>query len=300
MVYRSRSETVQHTDTVQLIVKFTDLSGTVTDLDSFPQVTIIQPDGNVILGPTSSGVSRISTGIYEYDYTTGLNDLIGVWTDLWTGTMDGYARQKEGSFVVIDTNLPQVNSDGYVALGDDPGFDYSQVAIQNINKCLKALRARLNSSGKAKAKDKYGNDIYVSCDIFSTDVLTTMLAMSLSGFNQIPHTSGYTWDDTEFFKIYLDVIVQGAAISALASKQLIEKGREFTVTDNGISFSPPTISEVIGSQYSNEMTNHTEKVKSIKASMKPFPLGLGGLNISSANKQPVISQLRHRRAKQVI
>lgn len=299
MTIRARSETVQHTDTVRLRAQFRGPDGQLADLDSFPTITIIQPSGNAAIGPTSSGVAHISTGLYEYDFVVGINDSIGVWTDYWEGTLDGFTVRGAFNFVVEDTNLPAINTDGYEHLGDDVGFDYSQVAIHNINKLLKTLRARLNSSGKSKAKDQYGNTVYIDCDIFSVDVLVTMLADSLTMFNEIPHFTMFTFDDSEIVNQFHNVLVQGATLMALASKALIERGREFQFTDNGLSFQPATVSEVMMTQWSAELTNHTEKVKQIKASCKPSPVGLGTLSITAA-RNPVFSQLRHRRARQVI
>lgn len=299
MVFRNRSETVQHTDTVRLRALFRGPDSLPVDLDSFPQVAIVQPSGNVAIGPTSAGVARISTGLYEYDYTVGINDSIGVWNDVWSGTLGGFTVQATLMFVVEDTNLPAVNSDGYVHLGDDPGFNYSQIAIMNINKILKALKARLNSAGKAKGKDKFGNVVYFDCDIYSVDVLVTFIADVLTEFNMIPHFTEFTFDDTEFVKMFQAILVQGAAIRALASKALIERGREFTISDNGINFTPPTVSELLSTEWSTELTNFTEKLKQIKANMKPSPMGLGTLTITVA-RNPLISQLRHRRARQII
>lgn len=299
MAIRSRSETIQHTDTVKLIANFTGPDGVPADLDAFPQITIIQPSGNVMLGPTSAGIAHNSTGVYEYDLTIGIVDDIGVWNDFWQGTVNGIPIKSTGQFIVYDSNVPAVNSDGYIHLGDDPGFDYSQNAIANINKILKLLKARLNSSGKSLATDKYGNKIYVDCDIYSPDMLVTFIAWALEEFNQIPHFTEFTMDDDEFVKVFGAILAQGAAIQALASKALIERGREFTISDNGINFTPPTVSELITTYWSAELTNYTEKVKQIKANMKPSPQGLGTLTITVA-RNPLISQLRHRRARQII
>ena len=186
-----------------------------------------------------------------------------------------------------------------MALGDAPGFNYSQAAILNINKLLKALRARLNSSGKAKAKDKFGNVIFVDCDIFSVDMLVTFLAIQLWEFNQIAHFTEFTFDDDVFINQFGAILVQGATIWALASKALIERGREFQISDNGIQFTPPTVSELMNTQWNAELTNHTEKLKQIKASLKPGPLGLGTLTVTVA-RNPLLSQLRHRRARIII
>lgn len=301
MAIRNRSETIHQTDTVILRAQFRGPNGLSVDLDAFPQISIVQPSGNVMLGPTSLGVSHVDTGLYEYDFQVGINASGGVWNDVWTGTLNGITVQATFSFIVSNTDLQAVNTDGYVALGDDPGFNYSQIAIRNINKILKALKARLNSSGKSRARDQYGNVVYVDCDIFSTDMLVTFIATSLTNFNQIPHFTMFTFDDTQFVEQFMDVLMQGALLMALSSKALIERGREFQISDNGINFTPPTVSEMLSTQWSAELTNHTEKVKMIKASMKSFPLGLGTLSIStSGTRNSVISQLRHRRARQII
>ena len=60
---KPRSQIIQPTDTVALRALFRDGFGNPEDLDTFPQVSIIQPTGNVMLGPTSAGVYRVSVGM---------------------------------------------------------------------------------------------------------------------------------------------------------------------------------------------------------------------------------------------
>jgi hypothetical protein len=296
---RTRTEQVGYGETIQLRVQFRNaFTGEPADLDSFPTLTIVQPSGNVFLGPTSQGVFRVSTGLYGYDLPIMLNATPGVWNDLWSGSLDGYNISGDLLFVVTNTNLPAVNTDGYINLGDDPGFCYSQTAIRNINVLIKTLRARLDSRGKATVKDEFGNDILIDCDIYSVEQLTSFLANSISLFNEIPHFTFYTFEDTEFIKIFHDVIVQGATLMALASKSLLERGREFQFNDNGISFTPPTVSELMNTQWSTELNNHWEKVKLIKSNLKPQPLGLGTLTISTS-RHPAIQRLRHLRSRQI-
>jgi len=295
---RTRGENVSYGETIQLRVLFKDGSGNPVDLDSFPTITIVQPSGNVALGPTSLGVFRLSTGLYGYDYPVALNASIGVWTDIWDGALSGNPVSDDFNFVVQNTQLPAVNTDGYVHLGDDPGFCYSQTAIMNINILMKTLRARLDSRGKATVTDEFGNDILVDCDIFSVDSLVAFIADSLTLFNEIPHFTNFTFEDTEILQQFHNVIVQGATLMALASKALLERGREFQFTDNGINFNPPTVSELMQSEWSTELANHFEKVKLIKSNMKPGPLGLGTLTISTS-RHPAIRRLRHLRARQI-
>lgn len=292
MTIRYRSEQVFQTDRVRLRALFDD-TGTPQNLDSFPQISIVQPNGNVALSPTSAGMTRIGIGHYEFEFGVGINDQVGVWTDYWTGTLNGQIIRKTFNFVVTNTNLPSVNSDGYLALGDKPGFNFSQEAIANINQCLELLRARLNSSGWKTTKDVNGNKIYVSCDIFSTETLVTMLISGLSIFNSVPTFTNFKFHDTEFFEIFIEPVVEGAVIIALASKALIEKGREFSITDNGLSFNPATVADVLQSQYSTELTAHRELIKQIKLSMRPAPLGLGVMNPYTGGRNTWASRLRH-------
>lgn len=297
-ILRSRGQIVDLTESVQLTALFRDFNGNPVNLAVVPNITIIQPSGQVLLGPTMAGVYQISTGLYGYDHSVGISGPIGVYTDLWQGLLDGYTLTGQFNFMVNTTQLPAINSDGYVHLGDDPGFHYSQIAICNINNLLKSLKARLNSAGKSVGKDGYGNVIYHDCDIFSIDSLVTFLASSITLFNEVPHFTFFSFENTEIVQQFHDVIVQGALLWALASKALIERGREFNITDNGISFTPPAISELLNTQWTTELNNHWEKVKLIKGNMKPSPLGLGTLTISTS-RHPAIARLRHLRARQI-
>ncbi len=298
MVLRSRDETIMHGDTAQLKVEFRS-SGILVDLDSFPAITIVQPSGNVVVGPTSTGVYRISTGTYGFDYVVGINESIGVWHDFWTGTLSSSSVSQNDCFIIHNTQLPSINTDGYLSLGDDPGFCYSQTAIQNINILIKTLRARLDSQGKAKFKDENGNDIYVDSDIYSVDSLVSFLVWSLERFNEIPHFTLFTFEDTNMMQQFHAILVQGATLIALSSKALLERGREFQLTDNGVQFNPPTVSELMQTEWSTSLANHLQILEMIKKNLKPSPMGLGTLTISTS-RHPAIARLRHLRARQIL
>lgn len=299
MVIKARGELIDVTDQVNLTVQFKNNLGNPVDADTFPTISIIQPNGLVLLGPTSAGVAKIGTGKYSYIFTAPINGPYGAYNDIWVAYINGNRVEGTLTFVVDFTDIPSINTDGYVHLGDDPGFDYSQAAIININKLLRALRARLNSSGKSKKTDGYGNTIYVTCDIYSVDMLVTFLASALWEFNEIPHFTAFDFDDNEFIKQFGQILVEFAALWAMASQALIERGREYQITDNGINFQPPTVSELLNTQYGTGLTHYWEKLKFIKNSLKPHPKGLGVFTISSA-RNPAIARLRHLRARQVI
>jgi hypothetical protein len=299
MAIKARGEYIDVTDQVNLTVQFKDGTGAPVDMDSFPQISIIQPSGLVALAPTSAGVARVSTGKYSFIFTVPINGPYGVFTDVWTGYINGYRVESTFNFVVAHTQLPAINTDGYVHLGDDPGFNYSQLAIKNINKLIKSLRARLNSAGKARSQDSYGNVQYVDCDIFSVDMLTTFLATALWDFNQVPYFTFFQFDETDFVEQFGEILVEGATLQALASKALIERGREFQITDNGLNFNPPSVSELMSTQYSTLLTHYWEKLKYVKNSLRPAPKGLGTFSMNSG-VNPAYARLRHLRARRLV
>lgn len=295
---RSRSEMIDAFDIVNLTIQFRDNTGTPVDTDSFPQISIIQPSGLISLNYTSVGVQKLGLGHYLFQYTIPAQPAFGVWNDVWRATINGFLIEQTGSFVVSHTDLPALNSDGYVHIGDDPGFNYSQCAILNLNKLMKTLKARLNSSGKTKTTDGYGNVIYVDCDIYSTDILATFIANSITEFNEIPYFTHFDLEDTGAIDQFHNIFVEGATLMALASQALIERGREFNITDNGVSFVPPTISELLETQYSTQLSNYWDKLKYIKNSCRPRPMGLGTLRPLAAS--PQFMRLRHLRSRQMI
>lgn len=299
MAILARGQVADVTDQINLTIQFRDPSGNPINTDSYPSISIVQPSGLVALAPTSAGVAQIGTGQYSFIYTIPINGPYGVYNDIWVGYVNGFRVQSNFEFIVEHTQLPGINTDGYAHLGDDVGFDYSQNAIRNINKLLKSLKNRLNSAGKAKSTDGYGNVIYVDCDIFSVDMLVTFIATALWDFNQVPYFTFFTFEDANFVDQFGEVLVEGATLYSLASKALIERGREFTVTDNGVNFNPPTVSELLNTQYSTLLAHYWEKLKYIKNSLRPAPLGLGVFSMNGGIN-PAIKRLQHLRARQII
>jgi hypothetical protein len=298
MSIKARGELIDVTDQVNLIVQFKDAMGNPINADSFPQISIVQPSGTVLLAPTSAGVAQAATGQYSYIFTVPINGPYGVFNDIWIAYINGFRVEATLSFVVTHTQIPAINTDGYAHLGDDPGFHYSQCAIRNINKLIKSLRARLNSSGKAKSTDGYGNVTYVDCDIFSVDMLTTFIATALWDFNQVPYFTFFTFDEDCFVDQFGEILVEGATLYSLASQALIERGREYQITDNGLSFNPPTVSELLQTQYSTLLTQYWDKLKYIKNSLRPSPRGLGVFSMNSGIN-PAFARLRHLRARRL-
>lgn len=295
---RSRGENVQLNESIKLIARFYSSSGVLADLDSFPLITIVQPSGAVLLGPTSAGVSRDATGTYSYILPVQYNQALGVYYDVWQGSMGGNNLVQEYNFIVLNTQMQEVASDGYMHLGEDVGFNYSQNAILNINKLMKGVRARLNTRGKAKTKDEFGNVVYEDCDLFSTEQLVIFIAGALTAFNEIPHFTFFTFEDNDIIDLFYDVLVNYAVILAIESKIAIERGRELQINDSGVTFTPPGVSDILNSIYGTQLNHWFEKVKLIKANMKPGPLGLGTMR--SLGSSPQLMRLRHLRQRQIV
>ena len=287
-------------DQIQLKAEFRDAQGNLADLNEFPRIQIIQPNSAIYMDYTSGGVYRLSEGLYGYTFDVPINGPVGVWMDNWQGLMGDPAYLIRGSFnfIVTNTNLGAPNIDGYVHLGDEPVFNLSQPAIININRLMKILRIRLQSNGRHQTKDGYGNIVYENCDIFSVDEMHAFLCASLCEFNNTPHITNFVWEQPEVPDMFGDIIVEGAYIMGLASKSLIEKGREFNITDNGVSFTPPQTADLLNSQATAMLEPYRNRLRLLKTIMKPSPLGLGTLRISAV--APQFLRLRHRRERKLI
>jgi len=98
-------------------------------------------------------------------------------------------------------------------------------------------------------RDAYGEIVTEECNVFDNEVLVTFLCQALSEFNMIPFFTGYTFADPVIQTLFAQAIVEGAYIVALASQSLIEKGRDFTISDGGINYQPPQLGDFIQTHY---------------------------------------------------
>jgi len=134
----------------------------------------------------------------------------------------------------------------------------------NYNTLISLLKHRLAASTKQHSHTKDGYSIYVDYDIYSISQLVAFIDLSLSEFNSIPEFTFFTLDDDNFVKCFSETLVEGAALYALSSQALLERGREFRTNDNGITFVPPNISELLNTQYRLLLDYHFKKIKLIK------------------------------------
>lgn len=283
---------------VDLYVSFRDSFGNPADTDDTPQVKITDPNGTVKQSYSDSGVSSVDTGVYYLSYEIPDNGVDGYWTDTWkaeigsTEVVESFEFQVLGSGTVIETTEPEFTA------GDDVDFDYNTAEIAGINYLLKILKPRIKNNGVRKVPDGSGGFTTEECNIFTNDELIVFLTASLAEFNSIPHTTAFRFSDDIITQIYSEIITQGAVLLAYAAQMLLERGREFSITDSGVTFTAPAISELLSTQYAAQLADYKDKLKFVKASLKPKSASLGTYRITAIS--PNYLRLRHLRSRQII
>jgi hypothetical protein len=284
---------------IDLYVRFLDAAGNPSNTDDTPKVALY--DSNSILRRASSttGVSLYeSPGIYKLSYVIPEAFSDGYSTHIWTAKIGGSDVVSEFYFQVISSGTAEEILQPDYQPGDTIGFTFTPEEVTGINVLLKLTRLRLKNDGTRKVPDGAGGFIDVVCSVFTNDELIGFLVNSLSEFNSMPHITTFTFADPAISGVFADPIIQGAVLYALSAQALIEKGREFTVTDNGVSFSPAAVSEILNSQFTTQYTIYREKLKQIKCTLKPHPIGLGTFRVTSV--APAFTRLRHLRERRII
>lgn len=295
MVTTSRQVIVNNT--IILEIDLRDALGNRADADSQPEVEIIDSQGTVRRSLSSAHVSRLDVGRYRTTFAIPSNGPTGIWVDHWSATLNGFPTESRLNFIVLsqDANIGISGSQ----IGDDPNISYSEEEICGINILLAKLKARLNNNIESETLDEYGNTTYIECSVFTDEELLWFLECALSEFNMTPHFTDFTFDMPIIYDRFSYIIVESAVITSLLAKSLIEAGKEFTISDNGISITPPQLSSVMTNQTSQLISSHRENLKYIKNSIKPSPLGFGNFNLlNGAN--PAFRRLRHLRARRII
>ena len=289
---------------LELSIQYYGIDGLPSDADSTPQIRITDPDGNVIVSATSTGVVRADVGLYVYTYSVGASVEKGLWTDTWYGQVAEASLSNEFKFLVAD-EASAVS--GSARLGDEVEFDFSEAELTGLNILLKYLKARVQSDGQKPSRDQYGAFIYdgygelvmEDCNVFSDEVLACFLCSALSEFNMVPFFTSFSFSDEIIYKTFSHAIVEGAAILALSSQALVEKGRDFTISDGGISYQPPALGDFLVTNYNNFLSSYRERLKFIKNSIRPGPASYGTYtNLTSG--APAFTRLRHLRSRRII
>jgi hypothetical protein len=194
-----------------------------------------------------------------------------------------------------------------IVLGDDVSFDFTDAELTGINVLLKLLKARLRSDGAKPSRDQYGafildgygEMVMEECNVFSDEILACFLVSALSEFNMVPFFTSFMFSEVIIYKTFSHAIVEGALILALSSQALVEKGRDFTISDGGLSYQPPTLGDFLSTNYQTFMTSYRERLKFMKNSIRPGPSGYGTFtNLSSG--APAFVRLRHLKSRRII
>jgi len=291
-------------ETVRLNVQYYGIDGQPSNADFTPSIEITDVNGNIIIAETTDGVVRSETGLYYYDYYVASDSGSGMWQDTWSAQIQGVEITDSFNFLVVTPGSEEL---GTVRIGDDVSFDFSEEELAGINILLKYLKARLRSDGKKPKRDEYGafvrdengEIVYVECNVFSDELLVCFLCQALSEFNMIPFFTTFSFADRIIFTTFSQIIVEAAMVFAMASQALVEKGRDFTISDGGVSYQPPALGDFLASQYNNFLSNYRERVKFIKNSIRPGPKGFGTYT-NLASGSPAFARLRHLRARRII
>ena len=283
-------------EVIALEIEIQDANGDNVDPDSTPEVEITDPHNLVRRDFSSNNVARMSIGKYRFNYAAPITGGVGTWTDTWRVVLNDITTTAILNFTQLSQGA-EVDAAG-AEIGDDPDISYTQEEITGINILLAALKARLKNDLETETTDAYGNIEYVTCSVFTNEELVWFLNCSLSEFNMTPHFTDFTFAEQVIYQRYAYVIIEGAFIVATAAQMLIEAGKEFTVTDNGISLTPPPLSQTLNNELSNFVSNHLNTLKFIKGCIKPHPIGFGSFRVLANN--PNYMRLRHLRERRII
>lgn len=301
----STRDGVNRTETIRLLIQYYDQAGNVVDPSIYPSVSIINPANIIVINAgTTTGVNRQDTGLFYYDFVVPINAILGRWQDIWTTNINNSSFNTILNFTVNETTNPVTASAGQEI---DPQLASS--GVSNVLLLMKLLRTRLGSDGVRRKRDQFGRYILDSagqyilepCNVFTTDELYTFLKASLAEFNSIPHFTMFTYNDVNFVRTFQHELTEGAFILAMALQGLREKGREFQMTDDGLSYQPPAIADYLKGYLSDFMTSYRERLKTIKCQFKPGPIGFGTVySLAGGGVSPAFVRLRHLRARQII
>jgi hypothetical protein len=300
---------------VALQIQFYDSCGSKVMADEIPVVEIYDQDNNLLLTADPDDVKHLGDGLYEYIYTVPTDGDTGVWRDRWVATIGGaeldtdlLPEETALNFTVVtpSTGLSADNGPGKILIADDVKFDFSDEEIKGINILLKFLKARLRSVGKKPQRDEFGAFLYdgygelltEDCDVFTNDILVALLMQALSEFNSTPFFTNYSFADPLVQTLFSQVLVEAAYVFALSSQALIEKGRDFTISDGGINYQPPALGDFLSTHYQNWLTTSRERIKFIKNNIRPGPMSYGThTNLTGA--APAWIRLRHLKARRI-
>jgi len=166
-----------------------------------------------------------------------------------------------------------------------------------IDECELEILNDLICQMRAELKDSN-----TSCYAFSAAELSAFLDAALSEFNGTPTFTNFTWKSIDLRRFRF-IIVEGAVLLALGAQVLIEAGREFTITENGINFNPAQVSAALQNQFTARFTQYKNDLLFIKDHFRASPAAVLNYQSLLVNDgilgNPAIARLRHLRQRRI-
>jgi len=132
-----------------------------------------------------------------------------------------------------------------------------------------------------------------ACQIFDDAQLFAYLDMALEDMNSHPMKTYYDFETIP--RDWLYCVVLGGYVFAVQAQSITEKARNFTVSDQGISYTPPDLPGHLLSLFTQMEQKYQTMKEKIKANEKPSLLGIGSTRVLMPN--PAFSKLRHLRER---
>lgn len=113
---------------------------------------------------------------------------------------------------------------------------------------------------------RVGDNKNTTSPVFDVENIKAALELSLRAFNMVPVVTYFKWDDVETIDMISDLLVTYAGVVLLQSAAIVERGREFKQEDGGVSFTPPSISDMAFNLSIRSYDNWLNQVTLLKSS----------------------------------
>ena len=139
-------------------------------------------------------------------------------------------------------------------------------------------------------------DVDDGCQIWDDGLMLQYLDMALMDVNSHPMKTFYTMESLP--RDWIAVVVLGGQVYALNSQGLIERARNFNISDQGVAYTPPALPDHMQALATFLETKFQTETERITANEKPLPMGLGTTRVLAPN--PTLARLRHLRAHRML
>jgi len=137
------------------------------------------------------------------------------------------------------------------------------------------------------------NDTDGACQIFDDAQLFAYIDLALQDVNSHPTKTFYTLETLP--RDWVNVVILGAYVFALNAQSISEKARNFVVSDQGISYTPPDVPGHLTSIATQMEQKYQLEKEKIKANERPLLLGIGSSRVIVPN--PNFIKFRHLRER---